>query len=114
MDADGDGPEFPLAAAILAVQTGRVVSRAHVLRRMIERGLDRSAVIDAVSCGEVIEKYLDDSPYPSALVLGFAGEQPLHVVVAFDEASLEGYIITAYQPSPEKFEPDWRTRRQEK
>lgn len=102
---------FPLTSAVSAVQDGRVVWRAHVLRRMVERGIKRSAVIGAVIAGEVIEEYPDDSPYPSALVLGFAEDRPLHIVGPFDGAGPDTYIITAYEPSPEKFEPDWATRR---
>ena len=111
MGTEGDQQVFPLLAAIAAVQAGRVVWRAHVLRRMVERGINRSEVVGAVVTGEVIEEYTDDSPYPSALVLGFLEDRPLHVVVSFDESGPDTYIITAYEPSPDKFELDWRTRR---
>lgn len=111
MDTEGGGRAFPLAPAISALQAGRVVWRAHVLRRMVERGIGRTEIFGAILAGEVIEEYPDDSPYPSALLLGFAGGRPLHVVVSFDEAAPDTYIITVYEPSPDKFEPDWKTRR---
>jgi hypothetical protein len=61
--------------------------------------------------GQVIENYPDDAPYPSALVLGFARDRPVHVVVALDTSAPEAHIITVYEPSPDEFEPDSRTRR---
>jgi hypothetical protein len=78
---------------------------------MAEREIDRAAVLAVVYGGEVIEEYPDDSPCPSALVLGFVANRPLHVVVALDANGPDAYIITVYQPSPDKFEAGWRTRR---
>ena len=74
-------------------------------------GLTRSDVRDVLRTGQVIENYSDDTPYPSALVLGFARGRPMHVVVALDMSTPEVHIITVYEPSPDEFEPDWRTRR---
>lgn len=111
MGIERDRRAFPLAAAISTLRAGRLVWRAHVLRRMVERGIGRSEVFGAIIAGEVIEEYPDDSPYPSALLLGFVEGRPLHVVLAFDEAAPDMYIITAYEPSPDKFEPDWKARR---
>jgi len=110
-DAEVTKPSFPLGEATGAAKAGRVTWRAHVLRRMVERGFCRAEIIEALEHGEVIEDYADDTPYPSALVLGFRDELPLHVVVAFDASAPETYIITVYEPSPDKFESDWRTRR---
>lgn len=97
--------------AIAAIRAGRATWRLHALRRMVERRIRRADVLDALERGEVIEDYPEDTPFPSALVLGFVGERPLHVVVAFDAAGQDAYIITVYEPSPDKFELDWRTRR---
>jgi hypothetical protein len=38
-------------------------------------------------------------------------DTPLHVVAAFDAIAEKVYIITAYTPSPEIFEPDFMTRK---
>jgi len=35
----------------------------------------------------------------------------MHVVAAMDEERDEAYIITVYEPTPDKFEADWKTRR---
>ena len=50
-------------------------------------------------------------PYPSTLFLGWVDGKPLHVVVALDAWSQWVYIITAYEPDLEHFEPDYRTRK---
>ncbi|MCL4512122.1 MAG: DUF4258 domain-containing protein [Bacteroidetes bacterium] len=61
--------------------------------------------------GEQIEDYPDDKPFPSALFLGFPSNQAIHVVASFDEESDYVYIITAYQPTFDYFESDYKTRK---
>lgn len=102
---------FDLARMREAVSAGRVLWSEHAVRRLHQRGLDRAEVLRGLNGGEVIESYPDDTPYPSALLLWFAGDQALHVVVALDANGPEAHVITVYEPSPDKFEPDWRTRR---
>lgn len=57
------------------------------------------------------QPYPDDTPFPSALVFAIAGNEPLHVVAAFDEEAKKVYIITAYTPSSDIFESDFTTRK---
>ena len=45
------------------------------------------------------------------MILGNSGERALHVVASIDEELV--YIITAYAPSPEKWEADWKKRKEE-
>ena len=104
---------IPLDLEILrkAVRAGRIEWRKHVLQKLAERGLAQSAVLDVLLTGERIRDYAEDRPFPSALFLGYHSGQPLHVVAACDEAVETVFIITAYTPSLEIFEPDYRTRR---
>jgi hypothetical protein len=67
--------------------------------------------LEVLQSGERIEDYPDDTPYPSALFLEFVASKPLHVVAAFDEVNQLAYVITAYEPSLEVFENDYKTRR---
>jgi hypothetical protein len=60
---------------------------------------------------EAIEDYPQDMPFPSCLILGWVKDKPYHALVSLDENSGIGYIITAYEPSTEKFGPDFRARR---
>lgn len=85
--------------------------RKHVLQRLAQRNILRKAVLDVILTGELIEDYPEDKPYPGALFLGWIEEKPLHVVVSLDEGNEWAYIITAYEPDLEHFEPDFRTRR---
>ena len=40
---------------------------------MLERGISRSEVFEALLSGEEIENYPNDTPFPSALFLGWEG-----------------------------------------
>jgi hypothetical protein len=88
----------------------RVIFRLHAVRRMFERGINDTDVHHVLLTGEVVETYLDDSPYPSRLMLGWRGSRPLHVVVAdnMDENTL--IVITAYEPRDNWWESSFRRR----
>jgi hypothetical protein len=94
-----------------AIEAGHIEWQLHALERILERGVSRSNVFAVLHSGEQIEDYPDDKPFPSALFLGWIGNEPLHVVAALDLASRWAYIITAYRPDLEHFEPDFKTRR---
>lgn len=94
-----------------AVCAGRIEWRKHILQKLAERGLPQSAVLEVLLVGEKIRDYAEDKPFPSALFLGYAADKPLHVVAACDEARERVFIIMAYEPSLEIFEPDYRTKR---
>jgi hypothetical protein len=94
----------------LVLANGTVEWRKHVLSRMMERGIGRHELLDALRDGEFIETYSADRPYPSALLYG-AGPPPLHIVAALDMVSMTCFVITAYRPDETHFEPDLKTRR---
>jgi hypothetical protein len=78
---------------------------------MFERSLLPANVEEVIQQGEVIADYPDDSPYPSALILGFVEGQPIHAVVAMDVMTNRCHVVTAYRPDPGKWTPDFRSRR---
>ncbi|MEO8429121.1 MAG: DUF4258 domain-containing protein [Verrucomicrobiota bacterium] len=94
-----------------AVREGRVEWRKHVLQKLAERGIFQQTVLEVLLTGERIRNYTEDRPFPSALFLGYVASKPLHVVAACDEAGKCAFIITAYEPSLDVFEPDYRTRK---
>ncbi|MGC8988646.1 MAG: DUF4258 domain-containing protein [Verrucomicrobiia bacterium] len=100
-----------LATFRKAIAAGRIEWRKHVLQRLAERAIPQRVALDVLCSGERIEDYTEDRPFPSALFLGYSGGKPYHVVAAFDEANARVYVITAYEPSPDVFESDYRTRR---
>ncbi len=60
--------------------------------------------------GEVIEEYPDDEPFPAYLLLDFVRGQPIHIVFSYDQETDTGYVVTAYIPTLERWENDFRTR----
>lgn len=92
---------------------GGIIWTDHTVKRMFQHGIYRRQVTDAIENGEIIEQYPDDYPHPSCLILGWdeTGD-PVHVVAGLGEAAV--WIITTYYPDPEKWESDWKTRREPK
>ena len=84
----------------------------HAIERMFERAIADTDVLDALRHGEIVEEYSDDTPYPSRLLLGWCGGQPLHVVAAHDKASGSCIVITAYRPDATLWGNDFKTRTQ--
>ncbi len=102
---------FDLTIFREAMAAGSIEWRKHVLQKLAERGIPQESVREVLLRGERIRDYADDKPFPSALFLGYVSGKPLHVVAACDETGRQVYIITAYEPSLEIFEPDFRTKR---
>ena len=96
---------------MVALRCKRLVFSGHAVRRMFERSIGRDEVAAAVASGEIITDYPDDTPFPSVLLLSVVGGRPLHVVVGEDAGSGTCYIVTAYPPDPELWNPDFKTRR---
>jgi hypothetical protein len=91
----------------------RTVFSGHAIQRMFQRGVQIDDVKSVLSSGETVAEYLDDSPYPSRLLLGFVDGRALHVVAAWDAESGTCIIVTVYEPQPEKWELGFRKRREQ-
>jgi hypothetical protein len=81
----------------------------HAFERLYERGISPAECVEVISHGSVIERYPDDTPFPSELLLGIVHERFLHVVVATGEDVT--HVITAYEPDLAIWEPGFRVRR---
>lgn len=90
----------------------KLTFRVHAIQRMFERAITPDEVKNVIAHGEIIRKYPDDTPYPSRLILGWRGEQPLHIVAADNTDEDETIIITVYVPDPNLWESDFRTKRE--
>jgi hypothetical protein len=88
-----------------------IIYTGHAVTRMFERNVNTSDIRQVIESGEVIADYPDDSPSPSCLLLGWAKNRPLHVVVAFDEENKRCYVITCYIPDQSQWESDFKSRR---
>lgn len=90
---------------------GPLVFRVHAIKRMFQRRISKDDVRQVLETGETIETYPQDTPYPSRLVLGWRQTRPLHVVTADNADTGETIVITTYEPDPEEWERDCKTRR---
>lgn len=82
----------------------------HVLKRLLLRGISQADVLQAIYSGEIIEDYPDDYPYPSCLLFGHdTAGAALHVCCGRGPGEI--WMITAYHPDPDEWEPDLKTRK---
>ena len=78
--------------------------------KLRQREIEIRELEEALSIGKIVEDYPDDPRGPSCLILGYTQKgRPLHIVCGI--MGVELLIITAYEPSPEEWESDWKTRR---
>lgn len=88
-----------------------IVWKRHALQRMYQRKILIHEVMECISSGEIIETYTDDKPFASCLILGITvNKRYLHIVCSADDDLL--YIITAYEPDTNKWENDFKTRKE--
>jgi hypothetical protein len=85
----------------------------HAITEMVQDQLTRPEVETALENCDVIEDYpTTHRPLPDCLVLDqLQSTQPIHEVIAIDEARDRIFVVTVYRPSPERWEDDWRTRK---
>ena len=85
----------------------------HARIRMFERGITIRDVIKCIEFGEIIKQYENDKPFPSCLILGMSiNGRYLHIVVSTDSRFI--HLITAYFPDLEQWEPDYKTRKEDR
>ncbi len=81
----------------------------HGSDRAAKRKIRSREIEEAVASGEVIEDYPDDRYGPSCLILGYTDSgRPLHIQVSYPAPTK---VITVYEPSPDDWESDWKTRK---
>lgn len=92
-------------------QPAQIAVTEHARQRLLERGITINDIMHCIAEGEIIKQYEDDKPFPSCLILGMAiNDSYLHVVVSHDDTFI--YLITAYYPDAQTWEPDFKTRRE--
>ena len=97
--------------SIQAMLRGNAVKfTEHFKLRVKERNIKFAYVKSALLFGEIIEQCPNDQPLPSILIMGYTNENnPLHVVVGIDDDLI--WLITAYFPSLDIWENDYKTRK---
>ena len=82
----------------------------HAFKRLRERKITIDDIINGIKNGEIIEDYPDDYPYPSCLVLGFSlNDTHIHIVCGVGDNKL--WLISAYYPTLDLWEDDYKTRK---
>lgn len=95
------------------IREGRYEVSFHAQQERLEENLDIAEIEAAVlSHAEIIEQYPEDPRGECCLILGYAGTNPIHVVVGWarrreDQKMLR--VITVYRPTLPKW-ADPRTR----
>ena len=88
-----------------------LVFSGHAVKQMFQRRITRDEVKAVLAEGEVIVEYPDDRPYPSYLMLGIVNRRPIHVVAAKDAETQTAYVVTAYEPDLNLWQPDFKARK---
>lgn len=104
-------PENPLDFIKRCVENRRIFWTYHVNMRMKGRFIPRHVIFDSVQNYEIIEEYPEDKYLPSYLVFTKYQDRVFHILVACDVEEQNVRIITAYYPSLDEWEEDYKNRR---
>ena len=100
-----------IALIIQAIRTNQIRITDHADEEAQADDLSFDEIFFSVVQGTVIEKYPDDTPYPSCLIYGNTFEgQPIHSVWAYNSSNQWAVLVTVYRPDPERW-IDWQVRR---
>jgi hypothetical protein len=111
MTRDRKLPGNPIQFIQSCLRRGRVLWTYHVNIRLAGRFIPRGHILGCVETLELVEAYPDDKYLPSYLVLGRAGGESLHVLVAVDVEGDNIRVVTAYRPDACEWQRDLKTRR---
>lgn len=108
-DVMDDERRGAMAAIVTSVRGGHYRYTVHGARQRIARGLRRHEIEEVIADGEIIEHYPEHHLGPACLVLGRSGAgRVIHIVCSIREMV---DIITVYEPDPEEWDAEFRTRR---
>lgn len=93
------------------IKRRRILWTYHVNMRLKERSISRQAVLSSLDSYEIIEQYPKDKFLPSYLVYAEYENKIIHIHLAADLKNEYVTIITVYNPTPDKWLDDFKTRR---
>ncbi len=88
-----------------------LIYRVHARQFMFTRSISDECIEHIVHNGEVLEDYQHAFPFPAKLLFGWCNGRAIHVVAAENSSKHQVIVITAYEPTLDKWEPDKKTRR---
>ena len=104
-------PSDPVGFIQECIRHGRILWTYHVNIRLAGRFIPRESILGVVENLELVEAYPDDKYLPSYLVLGRAGADALHALIAVDVEGDNVRVVTAYRPDAGERQDDLKTRR---
>lgn len=83
----------------------------HAIEFMAKRGIMEEEIETCIHKGETIERYPNDKSFPSELILAYVNSRPIHIVMARDKKLKICFVVISYEPTLDKFETDYKTRK---
>jgi len=96
------------------VRQKRIIWTNHVNIRLRERLISRHNIINSISQYEIIDEVQDDYFLPGYLVYTQKGNEIFHLFVTLDFQNELITIVTSYKPSLNRWERDYKTRKESK
>ncbi len=90
-----------------------LIYRIHARKSMFTRSISDECVESILRNGEVIKDYPAAFPFPSKLLFGLCTGRSIHVVAAENKSKEQVIVITAYEPTLDKWEPNMKIRRKQ-
>lgn len=87
------------------VRTNQYFYSLHADMERQADGLTLAQVEEALLNGKILEQYPDTGRGESCLIVGFAGDEPVHVVCGW--RGEKAALVTVYVPRPPKFVDPW-------
>jgi hypothetical protein len=92
------------------LKSGNFEFTRHGLKRLVERNISQSEIMETGENAIIIEDYPDDKYSPSCLLLGLTiNKRSLHLQVSRRESDLLT-IITLYEPNQTEWTNDFQRR----
>ena len=88
-----------------------LIYRIHARQSMFTRSISDECVEYILQNGEVIEDYPSAFPFPAKLLLGLCNGRSIHVVAAENRNKQQVIVITVYEATLDKWEPNMKIRR---
>jgi len=90
----------------------KILWSLHAVKKLRAEALKKTLIEESLKACDLIEDYQTEGrPLPDCLVLGFIGNEPVHIVVAIDADFDRILLVTVYRPSAERWGNDWKTRK---
>jgi len=89
----------------------KILFSNHAVKQMFQRSISVEDVKYVLQNGIIINEYPDDRPYASKLLFAVTNERPLHLVCSENINENTIIIITVYEPSPDIWQKDYKTRK---